>query len=340
MGIERNQLMSFAAGLRSSAAIMVITVAAVAVMLSACGRQAEETFPSNPITLVVNWPAGGGMDRIGRVIAEYARRRLDVPIAVINVSGAGGASGVRHVADSDPDGYTVGILGASLVASQYINPNANAIDDIDLIALVGPDPAALEVRSDSGISSLAEYVQRAQSTPRSIKNGNDAPGGVSHIAATLLERSANIELTLVPYRGYAPTVAAILSGEIQSATLPVHQLIEQHEAGEVKILGVMSEERHFMAPDVPTFKEQGVDLVAGDWRALFLPNGVPDDRRAFLETLFLETLSDPDFQAAAERLSFFITPMTSIDTKIFVEAFDQELYPILLEADLVRARHK
>ncbi len=244
------------------------------------------------------------------------------------------------MAESEPDGYTVGILGASLVASQYINPNANAVDEIDLIAFVGPDPAALQVRSDSGIDSLAEYVERAKSGPREIKNGNDAPGGVSHIAGTLLERSADIELTLVPYRGYAPTVAAILSGEIESATLPVHQLIDQHESGEVRILGVMAEERHFMAPDVPTFKEQGIDLVTGDWRAIFLPNGVPLERREYLERVFFETISDPEFQAAAEQLSFFITPMMSADTKRFVEEFDEALYPVLLEADLVKARHK
>jgi len=332
--------MTFVTGFSRPVLAATLATVTLAVLLGACGRQVDEPFPSDPITLVVNWPAGGGMDRAGRLVAEHARRRLEVPIAVINVSGAGGASGVRHVAESDPDGYTVGILGASLVASQYINPNANALDDIDLIAFVGPDPAALQVRSDSGIDSLAEYVQRAKSNPRSIKNGNDAPGGVSHVAATLLERSADIELTLVPYRGYAPTVAAIVSGEIQSATLPVHQLIDQHEAGSVKILGVMAEERHFMAPDVPTFKEQGIDLVAGDWRAIFLPNDVPDDRRAFLEDLFFQTISDPDFQAAAERLSFFVAPMAAADTKKFVAEFDQALYPILLEADLVKARQK
>ena len=315
-------------------------VATAALLAAACAPDGEAPFPSEPITLVVNWPAGGGMDRVGRLVAEYARRRLDVPIAVINVSGAGGATGVRHVAESDPDGYTVGILGASLVASQYINPNANSVEEIDLIAFVGPDPAALQVRADTGIDSLAQYVAAAQADPRAIKNGNDAPGGVSHIAATLLERTAGIELTLVPYRGYAPTVAAILSGEIQSATLPVHQLIDQHDAGDVRILGVMAEERHFMAPDVPTFREQGIDLVTGDWRAIFLPNGVAAERRALLEQLFVETISDPEFQAAAQRLSFFISPMGAADTRRFVETFDEALYPILLEADLVRARHR
>ena len=316
-------------------AVLLLTLGLVA-----CGAADDAPYPSEPITLVVNWPAGGGMDRAGRLVAEYARRRLDVPVAVINVAGSGGASGVRHVAEADPDGYTVGILGASLVASQYINPNANAIDEIELLAFMGPDPAALQVRADTGITSIAEYMERARREPGAVKNGNDAPGGVSHIAATLLEQAADVELTLVPYRGYAPTVAAILSGEVQSATLPVHQLIDQHESGDVRILGVMAEERHFMAPDVPTFKEQGVDLVTGDWRAIYAPKGMPADRLAFLENLFLETLSDPEFIAAAEQQSFFVAPMGAADTTQFVEAFDAELYPVLLDADLVRARHK
>ncbi len=313
---------------------------AAALLLSACGSPQDEVFPSDPLTLVVNWPAGGGMDRAGRLVAEYARRRLDVPIAVINVAGSGGASGIRHVAESDPDGYTIGILGASVVASQYINPNANALDDIDLITFVGPDPAALEVRADTGIETLAEFVDQVQAEPTAMKNGNDAPGGVSHIAAVLLEQTADLDLTLVPYRGYAPTVSAIVSGEVQSATLPVHQLIDQHEAGDVRILGVMAEERHFMAPDVPTFREQGIDLVTGDWRAMYIPNGVPEDRRAFLENLFLETMSDPEFQAAARQQSFFIAPMGATDTKAFVADFDEALYPVLLDADLVKARQK
>ena len=316
------------------------TIIALAALFGAHGVAVAETFPSKPITLVVNWPAGGGMDRAGRLVAEHVKKRLNVPIAVINVSGAGGANGVRHVAESDPNGYTVGILGASLVTSQYINPNANEIGDIDLISFFGPDPAALEVRTDTGIGSVSEYIEKAKSKPGTIKNGNDAPGGSSHIAAALLQRTASIKLKLIPYKGYAPTVAAIMSGEVQSATLPVHQLIDQHNAGEVKILGVMAGKRHHLAPDVPTFKEQGINLVAGDWRAIFLPKGVPGDRRAFLEKVFFETTNDPKFQSAATRLGFVITPMNASDSKKFVEDFDQALYPILLDANLVKVRKK
>jgi|APSaa5957512535_1039671.scaffolds.fasta_scaffold69068_2 tripartite-type tricarboxylate transporter receptor subunit TctC len=298
------------------------------------------SFPEDNLTLVVNWGPGGGMDRAGRLVAEYAKRRINVPIAVINVQGAGGSTGVRHVADAKPDGYTVGILGASLVASQYLNANANAVEDVDMISFFGPDPAALEVRADTGIKSVKEYIAKVKADPSSIKNGNDAPGGTSHIAAALLESATNIKLRKVPYKGYSKTVAAVMSGEVNSATLPVNQLLDQHKVGEVRILGVMGTKRHFMAPDVPTFKEQGIDLVAGDWRAIYLPKGVPADRRSFLEKVFFDTMNDPEFQEAATKAGYVITPMNADDSNMFVRNFDESLYPILLDAGLVKTRMK
>lgn len=313
--------------------------AAAGITMSAIGAGAQD-FPSQPITLVVNWPAGGGMDRAGRLVAEFAKKRVKVPITVINVDGAGGATGVRHTAEAKPDGYTVGILGASIVASQYINANANAIGDIDYLAFFGPDPAALQVRADANIDSVKAFVEKLKAAPNSIKNGNDAPGGVSHVAAALLEAKLGVKLTKVPYKGYAPTVAAMTSGEVQSATLPVHQFIDQHKAGTVRILAVMSEQRHFMTPDVPTFKELGFPLIAGDWRVLYAPKGVPADRKAFLEKLFMDTLSDPEFQEAAKKVGFVITPKNSAATLEFVKEADKDLYPILDEAGLVKARKR
>ncbi|MCZ7659488.1 MAG: tripartite tricarboxylate transporter substrate binding protein [Xanthobacteraceae bacterium] len=313
--------------------------AAAGITMSAIGAGAQD-FPSQPITLVVNWPAGGGMDRAGRLVAEFAKKRVKVPITVINVDGAGGATGVRHTAEAKPDGYTVGILGASIVASQYINANANAIGDIDYLAFFGPDPAALQVRADANIDSVKAFVEKLKAAPNSIKNGNDAPGGVSHVAAALLESKLGVKLTKVPYKGYAPTVAAMTSGEVQSATLPVHQFIDQHKAGTVRILAVMSEQRHFMTPDVPTFKELGFPLIAGDWRVLYAPKGVPAERKAFLEKLFMDTLSDPEFQEAAKKVGFVITPKNSAATLEFVKEADKDLYPILDEAGLVKARKR
>lgn len=299
-----------------------------------------EDFPADPITIIVNWPAGGGQDTSARLIAEWASKKADVPIVVSNVTGAGGANGIRHAAEADPTGYTIGIMGSSFVARGYLNANATPIGDVSPLVFFGPDPGALEVRADAGINSVEEYIAKLKAEPGSIINGNDAPGGSSHIVASVFESTFGVEMTKVPYQGYAPTVAAIISGEVQSATLPVHQLVDQHKAGDVKILAVAAEARHFLVPDVPTFKELGFDFVAGDWRALFAPNGVPEDRMAYLETLFMETMSDPAFQEAAQKAGFMVTPMPADATKDWILAHDEAVYPILLDAGLVKANMK
>ena len=317
-----------------------LAAGAIALLILLAGQATVQAFPDKEITIVVNWPAGGGQDTAARLIAEWASKKAGVPVVVTNVTGAGGANGIRHAATAEPDGYTVGIMGSSFIARNYINPNATPLADIDPLVFFGPDPGALEVRADTGIKSVAEYLDKLKAEPGSILNGNDAPGGSSYVVAALFEKTFDAKMTKVPYQGYAPTVAAILSGEVQSATLPVHQLADQHKAGEVVILGVAAEDRHFLTPDVPTFKEQGFDFVAGDWRALFLPNGTPDDVRAFLEKLFLDTMSDPAFKDAAKAAGFLVTPMNSAETKARIMAYDEAVYPVLLDAGLVETRQK
>lgn len=312
--------------------------AALAIALSASA--AAQAFPEETITLVVNFPAGGGQDTAARLIAEYASQRIDVPVVVTNVTGAGGAVGTRHVVDSEPDGYTLGIIGSNFVAQQYMNENATMIDDVTPLVFFGPDPGALEVRADTGITDVAGYIETLRAEPGSITNGNDAPGGGSYIVAALLERAFDIEITKVPYQGYAPTVAGVLAGEVMSATLPVHQFADHHKTGDVVILGVASDERHFLVPDVPTFREQGFDFIAGDWRALFLPVGVPEDRVQFLEDLLFETMSDPAFIEAAKAAGFVVTPMRGAETLAHMLQADEEIYPVLLDAGLVTVNQK
>jgi tripartite-type tricarboxylate transporter receptor subunit TctC len=317
-----------------------LSVLPIAALATVAGHGAAQAFPDKEITIVVNWPAGGGQDTAARLIAEWASKKAGVPVVVTNVTGAGGANGIRHAATADTDGYTVGIMGSSFIARNYINPNATPLADIDPLVFFGPDPGALEVRADTGIKTVAEYIDKLKAEPGSILNGNDAPGGSSYVVAALLENTFGVKMTKVPYQGYAPTVAAILSGEVQSATLPVHQLADQHKAGEVVILGVAADDRHFLTPDVPTFKEQGFDFIAGDWRALFLPNGTPAEARAYLEKLFHDTMSDPAFTDAAKAAGFLVTPMNSADTKARIVAYDEAVYPVLLDAGLVKARKK
>jgi tripartite-type tricarboxylate transporter receptor subunit TctC len=144
----------------------------------------------------------------------------------------------------------------------------------------------------------------------------------------------------VPYGGFAPTVTALMAGEVDSATVPIPDTIEQHKAGKLKILGVSATERHFLAPDVPTFREQGFDVVVGSWRSIAGPKGIPEDRLRILEAGLIAAMKDPDFQAKAKKAGFIVQPGDRKVTLDRWKADDAALYPILLEAGLVKARQK
>src|SRR5436190_21880290 len=303
------------------------------------GSQAQ-TFPSEPITLIVAWPAGGGSDISMRLIADALSKQIGVPVVVHNKPGAGGAIGHREIVNAKPDGYTIGMFSSGGIALPYLNAQANTYDELQPIAFFGEDPNALEVSIASGIASLKEYVERARANPGKIKNGNDQPGGSSYIAAALYEKKLGLKLTLVSYSGFSPTVIGLMAGEVDSATVPVPDTIEQHKAGKLKILAVSAAERHLMAPEIPTFREQGFDVVVGTWRCIAGPKGIPEDRLRFLETNIVAALKDPEFQAKAKQAGFVVGPGNAKETYQRWKDDDAELYPILLEAGLVKARQK
>jgi tripartite-type tricarboxylate transporter receptor subunit TctC len=321
----------------SKFAAIALTVTAT---LAAAPHLHAQSFPTEPVTLIVAWPAGGGSDISMRLLADALSKQIKVPVVVLNKPGAAGAIGHREIVNAKPDGYTIGMFSSGGIALPYMNAQANTFDELQPIAFFGEDPSALEVSTASGISSLKEYVERARANPGKIKNGNDQPGGASYIAVALYEKKLGLKVTRVPYAGYAPTVTALMAGEVDSATVPVPDTIEQHKAGKLKLLGVSAAERHFMAPDIPTFREQGFDVLVGTWRCIAGPKGIPEDRLRFLETNIIAALRDPEFQAKAKQAGFVVGPGSAKETYQRWKDDDAELYPILLDAGLVKTRQK
>ena len=299
-----------------------------------------QSYPSGPITLICAWPAGGGSDIAMRLVAEAATRTLGVPVVVENRPGAGGAIGHRAIASARPDGQTIGMLSSGAIASPYLNANAPTIDEFEPLAFFGADPSALQASNASAITSLDAFVARARAKPGSIKNGNDQPGGASFLAIAQYERLLGIRVQRVAYAGYAPTVTALLGGEVDTACVAIPDTIDHHRAGRLRILGVSATERHFMAPEIPTFRELGHDVVVGSWRCVIGPKGMPADRLQRLKSGLLAAMRDPDFQAKARAAGFTTQPGDDATTLALWNSDDAALYPILLEAGMVKARQK
>ncbi len=221
--MKRRALLTLAAGSLTAAAIVATAPNLLA-----------QTFPSEPITFIVAWPPGGGSDISMRLLADALSKQFKVPVVVLNKPGAGGAIGHREIANAKPDGYTIGMFSSGGIALPYMNAQANTIDELQPIAFFGEDPNALEASIASGIGSLKEYVERARANPGKLSNGNDQPGGSSYIAVARYEKPMGIKVTRVPYGGFAPTVTALMAGEVDSATVPIPDTIEQHKAGKLE----------------------------------------------------------------------------------------------------------
>jgi tripartite-type tricarboxylate transporter receptor subunit TctC len=308
-------------------------------MLAVPGAIAQ-AFPSQPITMIVPWPPGGGSDIAMRLVADAASKRMGQPMVVVNKPGAGGTIGLKEMASSKPDGYTIGMVATGAVFAQYNNPNANALVDFEPIVFFGEDPFVLAVNAKSTAKTVADYIALAKGAPGKVRNGNDQPGGSSHVAASMLERALGLRLNKVAYAGYAPTVQALLSGEVESVTVPPPDIVQHLKSGAARALGVASAQRHYLIPDVPTFREQGVDFISGSWRFIAGPKGMPADRLATLESRLLEVLRDKDFVEKARAAGFTVNPAGRADTAKRLTAEDAAMYPVFLEAGLVRARQK
>ncbi len=299
-----------------------------------------QAFPVQPITMIVPWPPGGGSDIAMRLVSEAASKRMGQPMVVVNKPGAGGTIGLREMASSKPDGYTIGMVATGAVFAQYNNPSANALADFEPIVFFGEDPFTLSVSAKSPLKTVADYIAMAKGAPGKLRNGNDQPGGSSHVAASMLERALGLRLNKVAYAGYAPTVQALLSGEVDSITVPPPDIVQHLKAGTARSLGIASAQRHYLVPDVPTFREQGVEFISGSWRYIAGPKGMPADRLATLEARLLEVLRDKDFADRARSAGFTLGPMGRVDTAKRLAAEDAAMYPVFLEAGLVRARQK
>ncbi|WP_421906286.1 Bug family tripartite tricarboxylate transporter substrate binding protein [Mameliella sp.] len=296
---------------------------------------AQDAYPSEPIHITVVWPAGGGHDLVGRLIGHELSEIMDTAVVVDNVTGAGGSTGIRHIAEADPDGYTIGVMGLHAVSQSFMNPAAPKLDGLDPIAYISDEPGAIEVSVDMGIDTLDDYIAAMKSDPMSLMNGNDPQGGNSFIFASVIPDALGVNMMKLPYPGHAPTVTALLTGEVQTATLPIPPILEHAKAGKVKVLGVAAEQRHPQLPDVPTFKEQGYDIVVNDFVMLVAPDGIPQDVRAKLEEGLLKAINSAGFTSAAAENGMVLRP-GGADMAAEELAKQVELvYPILEQADLV-----
>jgi tripartite-type tricarboxylate transporter receptor subunit TctC len=267
--------------------------------LATCGANAQNAFPSRPITIVVPYPAGGTSDAQVRMIQEPLGRLLGQPIIVDNKPGASGGVAAGAVAHSKADGYTLlypnnGILIAPLLNKTPYDP----LKDFKPVSTVTSVPMVLVTNKNVPATNVEEFLQYAKKQPDGLMYASAGTASYGHLATVRLAQMAGIKVNHIPYKGEASTTMAIRSGEVQLLlTTPSSAMLGQIAQGNLKLLGVSTEKPSPVVPGAPTLNKAIPGFTSEVWFGLLAPAGTPDDVIHKINAAVKKVLADDAIRA-------------------------------------------
>ena len=277
-------------------------LAAAIAALTMVGQAGAEDFPTRPVTMVIPFAAGGPTDVLGRVVGQRMGEILGQSVVIENVGGAGGMTGSKRVADARPDGYTM-VLGTVGTHAQgqtlYKRPLYNALTDFTPVVLIAEVPIALLARKDLPVNNLKEFVAYAKANQSKMQFGSAGAGSATHLGCVVLNTAMGTTITHVPYKGTGPAMQDLVGGRIDFLCEIVSTAKPQIDGGNVKALAIMTTERSPVLPNLPTTREQGLDVQAYTWNAIFLPKNAPADVVKKLHDAAVSAMNTP---AVRDRL--------------------------------------
>ena len=254
--------------------------AALGLLLALIGFANAQIFPDRTLTMVIPFAAGGPTDVLGRVMAQRMGEILGQTVIVENIGGAGGMNGGKKVADSKPDGYTM-LLGTVGTQAQgqtlYKHPLYNALTDFTPVALIADVPIVLIVRKDLPVDNFKDFVTYAKANASKMQFGSAGAGSATHLGCVVLNTAMGTDIVHVPYKGTGPAMQDLIGGRIDYLCEIISTAKPQIDGGRVKALAIMTKERSPVEPNLPTTLEQGLDVQAYTWNAIYLPKGAPAD---------------------------------------------------------------
>lgn len=256
--------------------VLAGTLAAIA--LSAAGAVHAQAWPSKPIRVIVPYPPGGFTDITARLVTQKLQERLGQPVVIDNKPGANSIIGVEALAKSAPDGYTFAVVIAAYSANITLYPKLpyDPKKDLAAVSLIGISPLVAAVNNDTPFKNAADLISFARKNPGKISYGSSGNGSAVHLSTELLKSLTGTHMVHIPYRGAAAALTDLMGGHIQLFMDAAVGLINPGKAGKVRLIGVASEKRLPVLPDVPTFIEQGITGFTGNtWAGVLAPAGTP-----------------------------------------------------------------
>jgi tripartite-type tricarboxylate transporter receptor subunit TctC len=301
--------------------------AAVAVL--AAPRIARAAWPADrPIEVVVPYPPGGGVDTMARTVLTHVQNHLPgARFIVVNRAGAGGQIGWEAVQAAAPDGYTLAATSVPALVTYPIERQTRyRATNFSFIASVVDDPGGIFVPAASPLRSLADLVAAARARPGAMTYGTTGIGSDDHLLVIGLEEVARIPpMNHVPFNGMAPLSTQLVGGHLDTGAFNMSEGLALRRDGRIRALGQAAAERWSGAAEVPTFREQGFDLISGATRGIVGPPGLPVEIQGRYEAAFRAALADPAFLRDAERLGLPLRPVVGADYKAMIEAEETAL---------------
>ena len=280
-----------------------------ALLLPALAR-AQVSWPNGPVTFTVGYAAGGSTDINARELAQVMTPVINQQIIIDNKGGAAGSIGLRATAAAKPDGQNIFVaVGTNVIINPWVQKGM-----IDTIAALAPIcqitdyQYVLVVGNSVPAKNAQELVALARKDPEKLTYSSSGVGGNNHLAGALFCEAAGIKMTHVPYKGTGPAVADVISGQITANFSSLPPAVSQIKGGNLKALAVTGNKRVKSLPDVPTLKEQGIDVVVTSWQGLFAPAKTPDAILDKIEASAKQAMKDPTWEAALSRDGLELPP--------------------------------
>jgi hypothetical protein len=315
-------------------AIAVLTTAA----LSPFAPLQAQPYPAKPIRLIVPFPAGGGTDIVARALAPRLLETSGITMIIDNRGGGGTVVGADLAAHSPADGYTA-FLGTN--TSHAINPNLavklpyDAVRDFQPVTRIALIPYMVTVHPSLPVKNIGELVALAKARPGQLNFASSGNGTPGHLAGLMLNDAAGIAMTHIPYKGAAPALTAMVSGETQLTFSSLTSTLALVKSGRLRVIAMSSVKRSPLLPAMPTVAESGYPgFEAITWYGLFLPAGAPAAVTAKLNAEFVKVLNIPDFRAWLAEQGAEAAPTTPDEFGAFIKTEIARYAPLVKKSGL------
>ena len=318
----------------------ITAVAALLAGTMGLAGQAYAAYPERPLTLIVPWGAGGGTDATARIVASLLEKEIGQPINVVNRTGGSGVVGHSAIAESEADGYTLGIVTVEIGMMHWQGLTELTSENYTPLALVNEDPAAVTVRADAEWADLGALVEEVKANPGKLKASGTGQGGIWHLAIAGLLSELGLDpaaVVWVPSEGAAPGLQDLVAGGVDLVPASIPEARSLLEAGRVKSLAVMSSERNPAFPDVPTTQETvGVTWNIGAWRGIVGPNGLPDEASAVLIPALEKVYNSAEYKDFMGGRGFGMRWAAGDDFAAFMKESDANLGEVMKTVGLAK----